>query len=1023
MTSIFKEEYEKLNQAQREAVDSIDGPVMVVAGPGTGKTQILALRIGRILLETDTKSDGILCLTFTNSAVKAMRERLRKYIGSEATKVKVSTFHSFGMDMLEKYYPILDLDKAPGIMDEKGDVTVLCDKILQTNDWEYLRPRSDTSRYFQDLKSLVSLLKRERITPEDFENTIKIEIENIGKDCQSISSQGESKGKLKKDVEKRIEGLERSLEAVKFYSLYEIEKKERNLFDYDDILEALNKIVEESEEAKEYIKTNFLYVLIDEHQDSSNVQNKFLEHVWGDVEKPNIFVVGDDRQLIYGFGGASLEYFKNFKNAFGKAKLITLSENYRSTQEILDSSHNLLKSSISKGKLKSNHKENHLIRLVEAYYPRDEIISCALEIKEKLFTQGEPALGEENSIDSNNIAILVPKNKQVRSTVTILKDMGIPVAGGEAVDFFESSEALAFLRVLKIIGNPSDSVALAESFFDKNSMISSLKAHEFLKSNKMRDFSLLNTVEEKSNLFDSENEINLWFRKLKSWLMHSSLPLYSFIQKVGTEFLLDTAKNHEELIVRIEVLRTILHLVLMQNEKNSSLKLSDFLDFIDRLQSYGENIPLAIFGANEGVKVRTIHGSKGLEFDYVWIAHMDERSFSGRKVGGFSLPESIKERVETRDEEVLKRQLYVAITRAKRFCTISYALKSYIGGDQELAVIVADIAENFEKQSADETEKIILKSDKRAYVETKKQKEKDTKLDDLIKLVARDYEDRKVSVSLLNNFFECPWKWYFLNLLQLPEPKSESLEFGNIVHSSIDVVLKLDKKPNKEELQNIILHQVKKSGFGDERKQKELVRLSLNIISKWVDARLSKINKNRENEKSISVNDDRFPLLHIYGKLDLIERLPAHAGLPAQAGGPTKNPPERLGSYGRSGVRVTDFKTGSVRKKSEIEKIDKEGRMSSYLRQLAMYSYLIKQSQKWKVDVQESRLEFLEAKDSKEVFYDRVIIQKDLDLLMKDIKDYNNLIKTGQWVNRPCNYNSYGKNTECEYCKMAQIYK
>ena len=226
MASIFKEEYNKLNQAQKEAVDSIDGPVMVVAGPGTGKTQILALRIGRILSETDTKSDGILCLTFTNSAVKAMRERLRKYIGSEANKVKVSTFHSFGMDMLEKYFPILGLDKAPRIMDERGDVTILCDKILQNNDWEYLRPRSDTSRYFQDLKSLVSLLKRERITPEDFENMIKIEIENIQKDPESISSRGESKGKLKKDVEKRIESLERSLEAVKFYSLYETEKKE-----------------------------------------------------------------------------------------------------------------------------------------------------------------------------------------------------------------------------------------------------------------------------------------------------------------------------------------------------------------------------------------------------------------------------------------------------------------------------------------------------------------------------------------------------------------------------------------------------------------------------------------------------------------------------------------------------------------------------------------------------------------------------------------------------------------------------
>src|ERR1035437_9180027 len=144
----FEEEYKKLNKAQKEAVDAIDGPVMVVAGPGTGKTQILALRIGNILKKTDYGSSSILCLTFTNSAVKEMRERLRKYIGLEASKVKVSTFHSFGMDMLDKYYTVLGLDEKPELMDEK-DAIALCDEILQRNDWEYIRPRSDSSRYFK----------------------------------------------------------------------------------------------------------------------------------------------------------------------------------------------------------------------------------------------------------------------------------------------------------------------------------------------------------------------------------------------------------------------------------------------------------------------------------------------------------------------------------------------------------------------------------------------------------------------------------------------------------------------------------------------------------------------------------------------------------------------------------------------------------------------------------------------------------------------------------------------------------
>ncbi|MFA6076912.1 MAG: ATP-dependent DNA helicase [Candidatus Paceibacterota bacterium] len=992
----YSNEYKNLNSTQKEAVDSIEGPVMVVAGPGTGKTQILALRIGNILSKTDTKADGVLCLTFTNSAVLAMRDRLRKYIGSEASKVKISTFHSFGMEILDKYFNVLSLDEKPKLMDEKDTIN-LYDEVLQKNDWKHIRPRSETSRYFKDLKNMISLLKRERITPEDFENEINKEIKNIKDDPENISTRGESKGEIKKEIQKKIESLFRTLEAVKFYALYETAKKEKNLFDYDDILESLVFIVEESEEANSYIKENFLYILIDEHQDSSGVQNEFLSKVWGGEEKPNIFVVGDDRQLIYGFGGASLEYFKNFKNAFGKAKLITLVENYRSTQQILDSSHKLLQSSLSEGQLKSNHKENHPLRLIESYYPRDEIIFSALEIKEKI----------KKGHDVNDMAILVPKNQQVRSTIAILKDMDIPVAGGEMVNFFDTEEAVSLLRVLKIIANPDDGVALGLSFFDKLSGVPALRAHEFIRDNKMREFSLLNVVEDENNLFDSKNEVNVWIRKLKLWLASGTEPLYPFIQKIGTEFLIDTAKNHGDLIIRVEVVRTMLHLVLMQIEKNPKLNLQGFLSFLERIESYGENIPLAIFNSNEGVKVLTLHGSKGLEFDYVWIAHMDEQSFSRERRGGFSLPVSLQEKIEKRGEIVLKRELYVAITRAKRFCTISYALKSYSGGDQELAHIVADLKGNFTEQNASETENIILKNNPKAYVASSDlaNDPKNITLLDLAKLVARDYKDRKISVSLLNNFFECPWKWYFRNLLQLPESKSESLEFGNIIHGSIDQVLKSVKKPSAKDLQNIILHQVRKSGFGDENKQKELSKLALDMVSRWIDRRLGDISERRQNEQSISVIDDRFPHLNIYGKIDLIENLPA-----SMQGGDAKN------------VRVTDFKTGSVRKTGDIEKLDEEGRMSSYLRQLTMYSYLIEKSPKWEADVRESRLEFLEAKNEKEFFYNRVITAKEIDLLIQDIKDYDDLIKTHKWIDRPCNYNSYGKNTGCEYCKMAKIY-
>src|SRR3989339_1613955 len=152
----FNNEYKKLNKFQKEAVDAIDGPVMVVAGPGTGKTQTIALRIANILKKTDIKADGILCLTFTNSGVEAMKERLVRYIGEDGQKVNIFTFHSFGMKIIEEHFKVLGLKEAPKLLGDL-DRAIFFDQILSENEWEHLRPRSNSLRYFQDLKSLLSL--------------------------------------------------------------------------------------------------------------------------------------------------------------------------------------------------------------------------------------------------------------------------------------------------------------------------------------------------------------------------------------------------------------------------------------------------------------------------------------------------------------------------------------------------------------------------------------------------------------------------------------------------------------------------------------------------------------------------------------------------------------------------------------------------------------------------------------------------------------------------------------------------
>jgi DNA helicase-2/ATP-dependent DNA helicase PcrA len=974
----FAHAYEQLNRAQKQAVDTIEGPVMVVAGPGTGKTQILALRIANILIKTDTSADSVLCLTFTNAGVSAMRERLLRYIGPEATKVRIATFHGFGMQLLEKYFVSLGLPAVPTLLDDATSVALL-DEIFTTRDWEKLRPRANPSMYFRDIKSLLSLLKRENISPEEFRKNIKEDIEHIKNDPASISSRGESKGQLKKEIEKKIEGLQRSLEIADFYALYESKKLERNFIDYNDVLSLMVTLVRENEDIRADIKEQYQYILIDEHQDSTGIQNEFLETIWKGSEQPNIFVVGDDRQLIYGFGGASLAYFEAFKYAFGKAILITLTNNYRSTQVILDAADVLLQSSIAEGKLEGVATEKHPIALVEAQYPRDEILAAGIAIKEKI----------KEGIDLDTCAILMPKNRQVKAATQILKSMGIPVAAENTLKLFELPETEFFLHVLTIVNNPFDSIALSRSVFDPLSGISPINAHTFLHDIDTRELSLL-------TLRDSHlSDIQHWGEQIEKWIHDAAEnDVYSLIQIIGNDLLLQSSNSDEMIRRRVEIIRTFLNLVSSFVERGTRVTLPDFMQFIQRLREYNEDIPLALFAAHRGVKVLTFHGSKGLEFDFVWIAHMDERSLMNGRRQAFSLPESILERIEERDEAVAKRQLYVAITRARRFCTISYARLSHTGAEQQLAGVLALLPEElFKKQSLSETEALFTNNPKQ-YIARTLPPDEDA-IEFLKDTVAQEYATANVSVTLLNNFFECPWKWYFRNLLKLPEPLTEPLHLGNVVHKAIEFVLK-KKNASDEALKAHIINCANIESRYEENLARRLTKEATSIMKNWLERYSELLQSAYEIERSVFYRDPSFPELTLYGKIDVLEELTSGS------------------------VRVTDWKTGSVKTKTEIEKTDEEGRMSTLLRQLAMYAFLLEGSTKNAVSVDETRLVFVEAPTAKNAIVSRKIGTEEIERLRTDIKDYKKNIETGEWMHRPCCKKKYSEDDTCEYCAMAE---
>jgi len=978
----FVELYKNLNPEQKKAVDTIDGPVMVIAGPGTGKTKVLTMRIAKILAEGLSPADGILCLTFTNTGVKAVRERLTEIIGPSALRVVISTFHSFASSLIEEFYEELSLERPPKLLDEK-DAVLLYDELLENNDWECLRLRSGGEHNFGDLKSLISLLKRERMVPAVFAKEIESEVVRIQNNPESLSSRGPTKGQLKSAEKEKVKNLEgRTAETARFYELYERTKKARNLVDYDDILDYLLELVSKSSEVRDTIRERFLYVLVDEHQDSSGVQNGFLSAVWADVEKPNIFVVGDDRQLIYGFGGASLSHFQNFLETFQGTKLIALTQNYRSTQNILDLAGELLQSDLVKEPLVGNKAGSQAIRLIEAQYPRDEILSAGLEIKKKI----------EEGIAPHECALLVPKQAQVRTAVAVLRDLGLPVARGKSARLLGLPVTQSLLRIFRVIASPADPVYLGELLLDTISGVPFLQAHKFLRLQGKKIS--LESFEKAENEIKQLGELVVGFVKVGR-----EKDVYELIQYVGAELFFQNADSHRKLLTEIEVVRTLLHLALVSMEKNHKLTLSNFLEFLDRLESYGEDVPLAVFESDEGVRVSTMHGSKGLEFEYVWIAHLDENSIMKGRHSGFTLPESIKEKIAKKDELTARRELYVAITRAKRHSTLSYPVMSYSGNDLKLAKVIAEMPEGlFERRSAGETEKSIQAENLFAYVAATPIVVPEDARKEIVEFVKKEYSDRSLSVTHLNNFFSCPWKWYFRNFIRLPEPESESLHFGNLVHSAIEKILK-NKITAPKELPVLISGVLDELLIWDDRERVRFSRDAFAILEPLVVDFVPKLGEARSETNIASYRDPDVPNIAITGKIDLIEALPDGTS------------------------SVTDFKTGKVKTRKEIEKNTEDGRMSDLLRQLAMYSYLLMQVKNEK-PVSLSRLFFVEAEvGDRDRFYERQIGSTEIELLRKDIKDYNFLLSSGKWLDLPCNFKPFGRQKECEYCVLAKNFK
>jgi len=640
---INSEYLNNLNAAQKEAVMHLDGPLLIVAGAGSGKTKVLTSRIAHIINEKKAFPNQILSVTFTNKAAKEMQNRVSAILNSEAIGLTwLGTFHSICAKLLRKHAPAAGLTSNFTIIDTDDQVRLIKNICKAENiDIKQLAPKY--------ILSIIDRWKNKGFYP----NEVIIN---------------------KNDI------YEKTL--LPLYKIYQQKLLDLNACDFGDLILHAVKILEKNLDIREIYSNNFKYILVDEYQDTNYIQSRWL-YLLSEKHK-NLCCVGDDDQSIYSWRGAEIKNFLEFDKVYENVKVIRLEENYRSSQNILSVASNLIANNQNRvGKtLKTTMDEGDLVKLNCFKNGKDEAIGISDEIEKKL----------KKKYSFNNIAILVRAIFQTREFEERFLKIGLPyrILGG--TKFYERAEIKDCVAYLRLIHQPKDDLAFDRIINNPKRSIgeSTIKLiHEFSKENSL-------SLEISSKQLIEQNLIK----------PKTKMGLSSFL------FLMDKWRNDINIkkINHVKLLQLVLdesgYSSMLKNKKdvenenrleNIKELLSAMKEF-DNLESFLEHVALATSvdqdWDGEKINMMTMHGSKGLEFDVVFLPGWEEGLFPHQK--------SIEEKGQNGLEEE-RRLAYVGITRAKKKALVSFAMNRFYQGnwiDSMASRFIDELPEEFlEKNS------------------------------------------------------------------------------------------------------------------------------------------------------------------------------------------------------------------------------------------------------------------------------------------------------------------------------------
>ncbi|MCD6109372.1 UvrD-helicase domain-containing protein [bacterium] len=725
-----------LNPEQSVAVKHIKGPLLIIAGAGTGKTHVLTSRIIHLLKEKVANASDILALTFTEKATDEMIERIDKALPYSYEDMAIHTFHAFCDKILREEGLEIGLDTSYIILPEI-DQWMLIKKHLFEFDLNYYRPLGNTNKFISALGKHFSRLKDEDISPEKYYEYAENQEDGVEKD--------------------------RLLELASAYKKYQELIVRENSMDFNDLQYYVLRLFEKRPAILKQYQEKFKYILVDEFQDTNFIQTKII-NLLAQAHK-NITVVGDDDQSIYRWRGASMNNVNEFNKQFPNTTKIILKENYRSTPEILDVSYEVIKNNnpyrIDK-KLHSQLKNGKPVEILSFDHYQQETEYIASKIEEL-----------SKNKDFNEFAILVRSHALAKPFIEEFKTRKIPFQVRNKQALATLPEIKDMIAVLKFLANPTDDLAL---FRILRMPIYSFKMEEVLlmvNEAKSAYKSIYSLIKEKNTFKKIVETLNKLIDFTKSdsisRILGEFLKQSKYIQYLQNN---QSVENEEKIVSIASFLQLIKE--YEQSHSHHDVSIITFLDYLSLLDQAGATLDNSLTNnVQDAVQILSVHAAKGLEFPVVFIPSLVKNRFPGtNKKDQIRIPDALSsEEIPEGDIHLQeeRRLFYVACTRAKEQLFLTYSQKYQGTKKWKPSPFI---------EEARKSNSAIVTNCEPTKIQEYSEKETPVRKINI-------YSPKTLSYSKLNTFSKCPLKYKFGYIYKIPTPSAHASNFGTSIHNTL----------------------------------------------------------------------------------------------------------------------------------------------------------------------------------------------------------------------------------------------